>query len=117
VGPLAAAIAAGGDGPAAARVLEVAARIASPALAAPAAARAGDPDPVVRAWVARLLGALGGADHVAAVTALLDDPARARALAAAGRRRAEEWPDEKEAARRVLTVYAELTSPRPPPAR
>lgn len=43
-----------------------------------------------------------------AVLRLLDDPAAARALADAGRRRAEEWPDEDESARRVLAVYDEV---------
>jgi glycosyltransferase involved in cell wall biosynthesis len=44
----------------------------------------------------------------AAVVRLLDDPVAAAAQAAAGLARAEEWPDEQEAARRVLAVYAEL---------
>jgi glycosyltransferase involved in cell wall biosynthesis len=43
-----------------------------------------------------------------AVTALLDDPRRAAAQAARGRARAEEWPDEDEAVRRVLALYATL---------
>jgi glycosyltransferase involved in cell wall biosynthesis len=48
-----------------------------------------------------------------AVTSLLDDPARAAAQAAAGRQRAREWPDEDEAVRRVLALYADLTGPPP----
>lgn len=46
-----------------------------------------------------------------AVLRLLDDPAAAAAVGAAGRIRAEEWPDEDEAARRVLAVYDELLAP------
>jgi glycosyltransferase involved in cell wall biosynthesis len=45
-----------------------------------------------------------------AVTALLDDPAAAAAQAERGRRRADEWPDEDEAARRVLALYDDLRS-------
>jgi glycosyltransferase involved in cell wall biosynthesis len=44
----------------------------------------------------------------AAVLRLLDDPAAARAVGDAGRRRAAVWPDEDESARRVLAVYDEL---------
>jgi glycosyltransferase involved in cell wall biosynthesis len=44
----------------------------------------------------------------AAVTGLLADPARARALAAAGRRRAATWPDAAATARRVVAVHREL---------
>jgi len=47
-----------------------------------------------------------------AVLRLLDDPAYAGQVAAAGRARAEEWPDEDEAARRVLALYDEMY-PRP----
>jgi glycosyltransferase involved in cell wall biosynthesis len=43
-----------------------------------------------------------------AVTALLDDSAEAARVAARGRRRADEWPDEDEAARRVMALYDEL---------
>lgn len=43
-----------------------------------------------------------------AVTALLDDPAAAAAQATRGRLRADEWPDEDEAARRVVALYATL---------
>jgi HEAT repeat protein len=80
-------------GPAAPVALEVAARIADPALAAPAEARVADPDPRVRAWVARLLGALGGAEHAAAVGRLLDDPEpEVRAAAAVALGRLGHWP-------------------------
>jgi glycosyltransferase involved in cell wall biosynthesis len=48
----------------------------------------------------------------AAVLRLLDDPAYAAHLAAAGRGRADEWPDEEEAARRVLALYDELLARR-----
>jgi glycosyltransferase involved in cell wall biosynthesis len=48
------------------------------------------------------------AAFAAAVTALLDDPARAADVAAAGRARADEWPDEEEAARRVVALYDTL---------
>jgi hypothetical protein len=92
VAPLARAIAQreGTTGPAA---LEVAARIASPALAEPAAARIADPDPRVRSWVARLLGALGGEEHAAAVVRLLDDPEpEVRAAAAVALGRLGHWP-------------------------
>jgi glycosyltransferase involved in cell wall biosynthesis len=44
----------------------------------------------------------------AAVAALLDDPRQAAALGAAGRERADTWPDEDESARRVIAVYTEL---------
>lgn len=47
-----------------------------------------------------------------AVLRLLDDPAAAAALGAAGLRRAREWPDEEESARRVLAVYDELAGAR-----
>lgn len=47
-----------------------------------------------------------------AVLRLLDDPHAAAELAEAGLRRAEEWPDEDEAARRVVSVYGELLPPR-----
>ena len=43
-----------------------------------------------------------------AVTRLLGDPAEAARVAEAGRARAAEWPDEEEAARRVLALYADL---------
>jgi len=45
----------------------------------------------------------------AAVAGLLDDPARAARLAGLGRAQAATWPDEAEAAARVLVVYRELT--------
>lgn len=44
----------------------------------------------------------------AAVLTLLDDQAAAAETARRGLARAEEWPDEEEAARRVLAVYDEL---------
>jgi glycosyltransferase involved in cell wall biosynthesis len=57
---------------------------------------------------ARLVDAEDPEAIAAAVTSLLDHPAEAAAQAERGRRRAEEWPDEPEAARRVLAVYREL---------
>ena len=45
----------------------------------------------------------------AAVTALLDDPARRAELAVRGRERAATWPTEEQAVDRVQAVYAELT--------
>jgi hypothetical protein len=88
-GPLARAIAGGASAPA----LEVAARIATPGLAAAAGGRAGDEDPAVRAWVARVLAAVGGAAHAATVTGLLDDPEpEVRAAAAVALGRLGHWP-------------------------
>ncbi len=46
-----------------------------------------------------------------AVTGLLADPARAAALAAAGRAQAESWPDEAATARGLVAVYRELLGP------
>jgi glycosyltransferase involved in cell wall biosynthesis len=46
-----------------------------------------------------------------AVTALLTDPSRAAALAAAGRERAAGWPDEAATARQLVAVYRELLGP------
>lgn len=46
-----------------------------------------------------------------AVVGLLSDPARAAALAAAGRRQAASWPDEAATARRAVAVYRELLGP------
>jgi glycosyltransferase involved in cell wall biosynthesis len=43
-----------------------------------------------------------------AVLHVLDDPSYAATLAAHGRARAEQWPDEEEAARRVVALYDEL---------
>jgi HEAT repeat protein len=84
---------------AAAAALEVAARIADPRIAEPAAARAGDPDPAVRTWAARLLGALGGDEHVRAVVARLEDPApEVRAAAAVALGRLGHWPAAPELA-------------------
>ncbi|WP_329194088.1 MULTISPECIES: glycosyltransferase family 4 protein [unclassified Streptomyces] len=48
----------------------------------------------------------------AAVTALLADPARRAALAAAGRAQAATWPSEDDTVAQVLSVYDELTAPR-----
>ncbi|OLB73267.1 MAG: glycosyltransferase [Actinobacteria bacterium 13_2_20CM_2_71_6] len=45
----------------------------------------------------------------AAVTALLDDPARRAELAERGRDRAATWPTEQQTVDRVRAVYAELT--------
>jgi glycosyltransferase involved in cell wall biosynthesis len=45
----------------------------------------------------------------AAVTALLDDPARRAELAARGRERAATWPTEEQTVDRIKAVYAELT--------
>jgi glycosyltransferase involved in cell wall biosynthesis len=45
----------------------------------------------------------------AAVTALLDDPARRAELAGRGRRQAAGWPTEAQAVDQVRAVYAELT--------
>jgi len=44
----------------------------------------------------------------AAVLGLADDPARRAALAAAGRRRAADWPDEDQVARDLAATYARL---------
>jgi glycosyltransferase involved in cell wall biosynthesis len=43
-----------------------------------------------------------------AVTGLLGDPARARALAEAGSRQAATWPDEAATARQLVALYREL---------
>lgn len=43
-----------------------------------------------------------------AVTGLLGDPARARSLAAAGRRQAATWPDGAATARQLVALYREL---------
>ncbi|MGP3988719.1 glycosyltransferase family 4 protein [Streptomyces sp. 3N207] len=52
----------------------------------------------------------GDADSLsAAVLALLADPARRAALAAAGRERARTWPTEDDAAAQVLSVYDEVS--------
>jgi hypothetical protein len=90
--PLARALADPGY-PAAATALEVAARIADPGIAGPASARAGDADPAVRTWTARVLGALGGPEYVHAVTGCLEDPAaEVRAAAAVALGRLGHWP-------------------------
>ncbi len=46
-----------------------------------------------------------------AVAGLLADPARAAALAAAGRAQAAGWPDEAATARGLVAVYRELLGP------
>ncbi|SFO79428.1 Glycosyltransferase involved in cell wall bisynthesis [Geodermatophilus dictyosporus] len=51
-----------------------------------------------------------------AVDALLGDPARAVALAAAGRERAAAWPDEAATARALVALYRELLGPPGTPA-
>ncbi|MFE7776638.1 glycosyltransferase family 4 protein [Streptomyces sp. NPDC057445] len=48
-----------------------------------------------------------------AVTGLLADPARRRRLAAAGRAQAATWPTEDETIAQILSIYDELTQPRP----
>jgi HEAT repeat protein len=83
-------------------VLQVAARIADKDLAEPATSRLGDPDPAVRMWAARLLGAIGGERHTAAVRALLDDPApEVRAAAAVALGRLGHWPSAPALAERL----------------
>jgi HEAT repeat protein len=73
--------------------LEVAARIADPRLAGSAASRMADPDPDVRAWAARMLGALGGETHADDVMAMLaDDAPQVRAAAAIALGRLGHWP-------------------------
>jgi glycosyltransferase involved in cell wall biosynthesis len=55
------------------------------------------------------LVAVGDPDALAeAVAGVLADPARAAALAAAGRARAAGWPDEAATARTLVAVYREL---------
>jgi glycosyltransferase involved in cell wall biosynthesis len=46
-----------------------------------------------------------------AVVRVLDDPAHAAELAAAGRRQAAGWPDEEAAGRTIVAVYRELLGP------
>jgi HEAT repeat protein len=88
-GPLAQAIRDGAGAPA----LEVAARIATPELAEAAATRAGDPDPAVRAWVARVLAAVGGEARAELATGLLEDAdSEVRAAAAVALGRLGQWP-------------------------
>jgi HEAT repeat protein len=89
-----------GGGPRAA--LEVAARIGDARLAEPAEARLDDPDPAVRAWAVRILGALGGERHAAAVVARLADPAaQVRAAAAVALGRLGHWPAATALAERL----------------
>ncbi|SDX98024.1 Glycosyltransferase involved in cell wall bisynthesis [Modestobacter sp. DSM 44400] len=52
-----------------------------------------------------------------AVTAVLGDPVRSARLAAAGPRRAAEWPDEAATARQLVAVYRELLGPPGGPGR
>lgn len=79
-----------GAGPAA---LEVAARIGDVRLRPSARRRLSDPDPAVRAWAGRLLGALGDEQDAAATVALLsDDHADVRAAAAVALGRLRYWP-------------------------
>jgi HEAT repeat protein len=89
VEPLAAAIAAGGG----AEALTVAARIGDPRLSEAAAGRIADPDPQVRAWAVRMLGALGGDRHATEVQERLEDHApEVRAAAAVALGRLGHWP-------------------------
>jgi hypothetical protein len=88
-GPLARAIEDGAGAPA----LEVAARISDPPLADAAATRLGDPDPAVRAWVARVLASVGGEARAELVAGLLEDPEpEVRAAAAVALGRLGHWP-------------------------
>lgn len=50
------------------------------------------------------------AGAVRALVRLVDDPARRRSLAAAGRARAATWPDEDQVAADVLAAYREVTA-------
>jgi len=87
--PLGRAIEAGAGPPA----LEVATRVADHRLAEAANTRAADQDPAVRAWVARVLAAVGGEAHAGVVGALLDDPEPdVRAAAAVALGRLGHWP-------------------------
>ncbi|SNS34174.1 Glycosyltransferase involved in cell wall bisynthesis [Geodermatophilus saharensis] len=60
---------------------------------------------------ARLVPPGDAAALAEAVTGLLADPARAAALAAAGREQAAGWPDEAATARALVAVYRELLGP------
>jgi HEAT repeat protein len=83
-------------------LLEVGTRIADPGLADVAGARIGDPDPRVRMWVARLLGALGGEEHAAAVRERLGDEApEVRAAAAVALGRLGDWSSAPAVAERL----------------
>jgi HEAT repeat protein len=87
VAPLRGAIE-GSTGVAAVAALRVGTMIADPRLAGPARDRLDDPDPAVRAWAVRLVGAVGGDDNAAAVQERLADEApevRAAAALALGR--------------------------------
>lgn len=89
IDPLVEAIGAGA-GP---QALEVAARIGAPGLVPAAVLRLSDPDPRVRLWVERLLGAVGGEDAVAGLLdGLGDQHPDVRAAAAIGLGRLGHWP-------------------------
>ncbi len=88
-------------------------------LTAQEALRAGTP--LVATRTGGLPGLLGDAAELvpagdapalaAAVTGVLGDPARARALAEAGLAQARTWPDEAATARTLVAVYRELLGP------
>jgi glycosyltransferase involved in cell wall biosynthesis len=88
-------------------------------LTAQEALRAGTP--LVATRTGGLPGLLGDAAELvpvgdaaalaAAVTGVLGDPDRGRALAEAGRRQAGTWPDEAATARTLVAVYRELLGP------
>ncbi|WP_329408431.1 glycosyltransferase family 4 protein [Streptomyces sp. NBC_00704] len=75
------------------------------ALAAGVRELVGDAAELVPSGDARAFGA--------AVVRLLGDPARAGRLREAGARQAATWPTEDETVAQVLSVYDELTQPRP----
>jgi HEAT repeat protein len=80
-------------GVAAVAALRVGTAIGDPRLAPHARRRLDDPDPSVRAWTVRLVGAIGGDDNAAAVAGRLDDPAEeVRAAAAIALGRLGHWP-------------------------
>ena len=101
---------------AAADVVVLPSRWEARSLAAQEALRAGRP--LVATRTGGLPGLLGdgavlvppgdAAALADAVAGLLADPARAAALAAAGRRRADGWPDAAATARQVVAVHREL---------
>jgi len=80
--------------------LEVAAGLADPRFAAAALHLCRDPHPAARARAATLAGAIGGAELVETLHALLDDPdPRVRASAAAAVGRLGHWPAAPRLAR------------------
>jgi len=82
-----------GSGDTATGALRAARWIADPALARPARAREADPDPAIRARVAEVLGATGGAEAIASLERLLaDDDAAVRTAASAALGRLGHWP-------------------------